>query len=272
MTPTSILPRRSVLFLLGSIAALLSAVPQLIAQTAGDGDSFLSNIFGANAEPASVAENALQICGRLLLAVILSGTLALRPLGNVRLFRRNLHVAQTEILLSVVAAALMMVVGDNAARAFGIFAAVSIVRFRTNIRDPKEITVLLISLALGLAAGVGRWELGIALCLFSLVLLWSLEHNESGLVFRSMQLKVKARDMQAIQKLLTEIFARRNVGVEVKEFAPPHDKKAGTIVYTLSLPLNVSTDEINDEIISLSSERLEGIEWEQQKNHSDMYQ
>ena len=89
--------------------------------------------------------------------------LAFRPRKGFPLFQRNLYVAQTQILLSAVAAALMMIVGDNAARAFAIFAAVSIVRFRTNIRDPKEVTVLLISLALGLAAGVGRWDLGLAL-------------------------------------------------------------------------------------------------------------
>ena len=75
--------------------------------------------------------------------------------------KRNPFVAQTQILLAIVAAALMIIVGDNAARAFGIFGAVSLVRFRTNIRDPKEITVLLISLALGLAAGVGRWDLAL---------------------------------------------------------------------------------------------------------------
>jgi len=76
--------------------------------------------------------------------------------------KRNPFVAQTQILLAIVAAALMIIVGNNAAaRAFGIFGAVSLVRFRTNIRDPKEITVLLISLALGLAAGVGRWDLAL---------------------------------------------------------------------------------------------------------------
>src|SRR5688500_7748387 len=117
----------------------------------------------APAEEASVLA-AGEIILRLLFAVILSGILAFRPRQNVPLFRRSLFVSQTQILLSVVAAALMLIVGDNTARAFAIFAAVSLVRFRTNIRDPKEITVLLISLALGLAAGVGRWELGIALC------------------------------------------------------------------------------------------------------------
>src|SRR5688572_17898944 len=141
------------------------------------GNPFIDAV-GASPPAASIEENqsffeaASTIVFRLLIAVGLTAILAFRPRKNFPLFKRNLYVAQTQILLSVVAAALMMIVGDNAARAFAIFAAVSLVRFRTNIRDPKEVTVLLISLALGLAAGVGRWDLGVVLALFSLILLY----------------------------------------------------------------------------------------------------
>jgi hypothetical protein len=261
----------------GIVIYPVSAAGETIQPTATpvDANSLFSDLFSGNAwDPAaSIAESAMQISGRLLLAVTLSGILALRPRGNIRLFRRNLHVSQTEILLSVVAAALMMVVGDNAARAFGIFAAVSIVRFRTNIRDPKEITVLLISLALGLAAGVGRWELGIALCLFSLILLWALERNESGQVFRSMQLRVKAHNMREMQEILKKIFDGRQIEAEVRQFDPANEKRSyGSMVYNINLPLNISTDEISEEILTASSERLEGIEWEPQKTQADMYQ
>ena len=83
-------------------------------------------------------DTRFSVFGRLLLAVGLSSVLAFRPRQDVPLFKRSLFVSQTQILLSVVAAALMMIVGDNTARAFAIFAAVSLVRFRTNIRDPKR--------------------------------------------------------------------------------------------------------------------------------------
>src|SRR4030095_761202 len=171
-------------------------------------------------EKMSRSEAAMEIIVRLLFAVILSGILAFRPRKDVPLFRRSLFVSQTQILLAVVAAALMMVVGDSAARAFAIFAAASLVRFRTNIRDTKEITVLLISLALGLAAGVGRWELAIALCLFALALLWLLEFNESENVFRSMELTIKTTDTDRTQDVLKKIFRRRKLDAEVRELDP----------------------------------------------------
>lgn len=215
----------------------------------------------------------LEITFRLLLAVILSAVLAFRPKKNVPLFQRNLYVSQTQILLAVVAAALMMIVGDNAARAFAIFAAVSLVRFRTNIRDPKEVTVLLISLALGLAAGVGRWDLGLVLCLFSLVLLRLLEHNEPLQAFRSMELTVMSRDIDSTQELLREIFRKHKLEAEVRKLNPPDEENPiGSIQYYLNLRLNISTDFISDTILAADPANIEGIEWARTKNATDVYQ
>jgi len=59
----------------------------------------------------------------------------------------------------------------------------------------------------------------------------------------------------------------------VREIDPPDEKKpVGSVVYSVSLPLCVSTDRLSEIIIEASSEHLEGIEWEQQKNQSDIYQ
>ena len=219
------------------------------------------------------AVEAISILGRLLLAVGLSSILAFRPRQDVPLFKRSLFVSQTQILLSVVAAALMMIVGDNTARAFAIFAAVSLVRFRTNIRDPKEITVLLISLALGLAAGVGRWELGVGLCIFALALLWLLEYNESSQVFRSMELDIKTRDTDRTQEVLKKIFQKYKLDAEMRELDPPDEKDPiGEIVYYVNLRLNLSTDHLSDRILRLDPDNVESIQWSQKKGATDIYQ
>ena len=218
-------------------------------------------------------ERLVEIFSRLLLAVMFSAALAFRPRKNTPLLKRSLFVSQTQILLAVVAAALMLIVGDNTARAFAIFAAVSLVRFRTNIRDPKEIAVLVISLALGLAAGVGRWELGLALCLFSLALLWLLEFNEQEQVYRSMELTIRTRDPDRTQVIIKKLFSKYKLEAEVREIEPPDDKKQmGAIVYYLTLPLSLSTDYVSDRISRLDPKNVEGIQWSQKKSATDIYQ
>jgi uncharacterized membrane protein YhiD involved in acid resistance len=214
----------------------------------------------------------LQMFWRLTVALILSAALAFRPRKNVPLLRRSLFVSQTQILLAVVAAALMMVVGDNTARAFAIFAAASLVRFRTNIKDPKEITVLLISLALGLAAGVGRWELGIALCLFALALLWLLEFNESTKIFRAMEVTVRTRNTDQTQELLRTVFQKYKVDAEVREICPPEEEgSVGSLVYFVTLHLGLSTDRLSDLIMKRDPENVEGILWSQKKGANEAY-
>lgn len=233
------------------------------------------NPFMPNTEQISAPQifGLFEIIIRLLIAVALASALAFRPRKNVRLFERNLYVAQTQILLAVVAAALMMIVGDNTARAFAIFAAVSLVRFRTNIRDPKEVTVLLICLALGLSAGVGRWDLGLMLCLFVLVLLRLLEYREPEQAVRPMELTIKTRNANTTQNALKKIFNDYRLQSEVRQIdAEDEDHPIGSLVYYLNLRLSLSTDYLSEKIFALDRDNIDGIQWAQKKSATDIYQ
>ena len=247
-------------------------------ETPAEDDDFLSRIFGADKTNPGETEFERwttiipRIIVRLMLAALLASMLAFRPRKDVPVLRRNLYVAQTQILLAVVASALMMIVGDSAARAFGIFAAASLVRFRTNIRDPKEITVLLISLSVGLATGVGRWEISVIITLFVLPLLWFLEHRESEQVFRAMQLTVKTHDTDSMQKILMGVFQRHGFNAELRQLDPPNGEDAGCIMYYLNMNVGFSTDHISEEIRSSDPKNVEGIEWEQRKDGAYIYQ
>lgn len=59
------------------------------------------------------------------------------------------------VLLSIISAIVIMVIGNNIARAFGLVGAMSIIRFRTAIRDTMDLVFIFLSLALGMACGVG---------------------------------------------------------------------------------------------------------------------
>jgi uncharacterized membrane protein YhiD involved in acid resistance len=205
-----------------------------------------------------------RITLRLLLAALLGAALAFRPRKNA-FTARNPYVAQTQILLAIIASALMMIVGDNAARAFGIFAAVSLVRFRTNIRDPKEISVLLVSLGIGLATGVGRPDLALIVCLFVLAVLWILENLEARQVFRTMELKVVTKDIEATERVLGTVFRKNRFASELRALSHDGDEKAGTIIFTVDISSLVTTDRLSNEISTRDGGNVMSIEWEQKK-------
>lgn len=78
------------------------------------------------------------------------------------------------VLLSLITALVIMVIGNNLARAFGLVGAMSIIRFRTAVRDVQDIVYIFFSLAVGMAAGVGLHAIALAgtilICLVSVVL------------------------------------------------------------------------------------------------------
>jgi uncharacterized membrane protein YhiD involved in acid resistance len=243
-----------------------------------DSETFIDRLFGsqhsgAYLNGATWAETMGRISLRLMLAALLGAALAFRPRKRILTLKPNPYVSQTQILLAVVAAALMIIVGDNAARAFGIFAAVSLVRFRTNIRDPKEITVLLISLALGLASGFGRWDLALVLAIFSLIVLWLLEWREPQLVFRSMELKVITTNVVATQRALRDVFKTHGFDKELRAVdREATEDSPGSIVYSVDVSPTVSTDEISADILAIDGHNVQGIEWDQKKSYSYLYQ
>jgi hypothetical protein len=253
--------------------------PAATPQAGARQESFLSQVFELD-QPAAGPDGArdwltifARVTVRLTLAALLTALLAFRPRRFSLFYKRNPFVAQTQILLAVVASALMMIVGDSAARAFGIFAAVSLVRFRTNIKDPKEITVLLVSLALGLATGVGRWELAIILAFFVLLLLWGLEYREPEQVTRAMELTVKTKNVDVTQEMLLRLFRKYNFDAEVRTLDRPNGEgEVGCIMYHVSISPFVSTDRLSEEILTADPQNVDSVEWDQQKNTSYFYQ
>ena len=241
-------------------------------------EPLMAQLFGSHTTglaPATFANweaTAARIALRFSLAAFLAGLLAFRWRRGLSFSRRNPFVAQTQILMAVVAAAMMMVVGDSAARAFGIFAAASLVRFRTNIRDPKEITVLLVCLGVGLAAGVGRWDMAVILALFVLLTLAVLEFFEQAQVFRSMEVTVKTRNVDTSEAALKRMFARHRFDAELREIdRPDEDDPIGKVVYLLNLSTTISTDRLSEEVLTADKENIDTVEWKQKESQTYIY-
>ena len=252
-----------------------TAPPQTPARD-GSAASVVTEIFGAqNRTPLpdhsdNLGVMALRITLKFALAALLASVLAFRPRQRrPGLLQRSPYVAQTQILLAIVASALMLVVGDSAARAFGIFAAASLVRFRTNISDPKEITVLLISLGIGLATGVGHWEVAIVLCLFSLAALYILEYYEPAQAFRAMELTVATRRVEETNRIIRRVLRKHSLNIELRELnREDPDDPMGKIVYHVNVSLLTSTDQLSSEIFSLDEQNIDSIAWGQKKTPS----
>lgn len=70
------------------------------------------------------------------------------------------------IILTMITSIVIMVIGNNLARAFGLVGAMSIIRFRTAVKDTQDIVFIFFGLAIGMASGVGYHKMAIFGSLF----------------------------------------------------------------------------------------------------------
>jgi uncharacterized membrane protein YhiD involved in acid resistance len=146
------------------------------------------------------------------------------------------------------------------------------VRFRTNIRDPKETTVLLVCLGVGLASGVGRWDMAVILTLFVLIALTVLEFFERFQVFRSMEVCVDTRSVDRTDDVLKQLFSRYGFEYELRELnREDQDEPMGKIVYLVNLDPVISTSKLSEEILSGDRDNIDRVQWEQKESKTYIY-
>jgi uncharacterized membrane protein YhiD involved in acid resistance len=194
---------------------------------------------------------------RLPVAAGLACVLALRPRRRGTP-KRQPAVVQTQIILAVVGAVVMLVVGSSLARAFGIVGAAGLVRYRAKIADPKDAGVMLSTLAVGLAAGVGLWLLATFGAAFILGLLWIIESFEPK-AREMFELKVKAKDPAALKPKVDQLLARHNIRFELRTSSPEE------ISYEVALPFDRKTDRLSTVILALDPQNATAVEWEEKK-------
>jgi uncharacterized membrane protein YhiD involved in acid resistance len=89
-----------------------------------------------------------------LLAFILTTIIALIYEKTFQGLSYSRGLVQSMILGSIVSCLLMIAIGDNIARGIGIVGSLAIIRFRTNLRDPRDLIFVFASLGVGVACGV----------------------------------------------------------------------------------------------------------------------
>lgn len=96
-----------------------------------------------------------EVLVALLVACVCGFTISLVYRWSYRGTGYSASFVRSMIFLAMITAVVMLVIGNNLARAFGLVGAMSIIRFRTAVKDPQDIVFIFFALAAGLAAGVG---------------------------------------------------------------------------------------------------------------------
>jgi len=211
--------------------------------------------------PDILETHALMVATALValpFAAVLGAALAFRPRRRGTP-PRSAPVIQTQIMLAVVGAMVMLIVGSSLARAFGIVGVASLIRYRTKIDDPKDAVVMLACLTVGLASGVGLYGLALFAVPFILAVLWIVESLEPELR-KTFELKVSAPDPSPLRADIETILRRSGIKFELRSAG------AKDLVYETELPISVRTDRIANAILLLQKNGNDTeVTWDEKK-------
>jgi hypothetical protein len=172
---------------------------------------------------------------------------------------RSAPVIQTQIILAVVGALVMLIVGSSLARAFGVVGVAGLIRYRAKIEDPKDAVVMLGTLSIGLACGVALYGLAAFSTLFILVVLWIIEsfEPERRKIF---ELTIHAAEPASMRADVEAILRRSNVKYELRS--------AGTkeLIYKALLPFDTRTDRVANAILTLKPGGEVEVAWDEKKD------
>ena len=193
----------------------------------------------------------------LPLATAMGALLAFRPRRRGTP-PRSAPVIQTQLILGVVGAVVMLIVGASLARAFGIVGAANLIRYRAKIDDPKDAVVMLATLSLGLACGVELYGLAGFAAIFILAVLWAVESLEPERT-KLFELKIMTPDPAALRGDLENTLRRYQIQYELRSAGSKE------LCYEAQLPFDIRTDRVSNAILMLQPGTDTEVVWDEKK-------
>jgi hypothetical protein len=167
-------------------------MPDFLTRTLGNGPAILP----------------LTLLLRALFALVLGGVVVVVYRKSRSPIEQTPSFPPTLLIMTVLIAIVTQVIGNNSARAFSLVGVLSIVRFRTVVRDTLDTVFVIFAVTVGMAVGADElWVavIGIAVVGMALLLVKSAPHNLGG-TLPSYVLTVRAGIGQDISSALDPVL------------------------------------------------------------------
>jgi len=164
----------------------------------------LFELFGSSSSDLSIEAILTRLAVAAVLACFLYLSYYLSHAGGI--YSRKFNI--TIVMLTVVTTTVMIVIGNNLAMSLGMVGALSIVRFRTAVKDSRDTVYIFWAIVVGICCGAGDFTTAAAGSgiLFALLLLFGRVRSENRVL-----LVVRAARMneERVEALMFQHFARK---------------------------------------------------------------
>ena len=166
----------------------------------------LSQLFAIDKVVLESAFSPLQI----LLSLSITFLMALfiyfvyKKTYNGVLYSKNFNL--TLVMTAITVNAIIIGISGNIILSLGMVGALSIIRFRTAVKDPKDTAFIFWAITIGVVNGVGYYELSVITTLFITFVLFFLSRTNTYKPSYMLILKYKDHAYEEIEKILKKEF------------------------------------------------------------------
>ena len=155
----------------------------------------------------------------------------------------------TLIMLPVIIAIIILLVGNNVARAFSLAGAFSIIRFRSAAGDPKDIAYIFFTLAVGLSCGMGYIGYSILFTFVLCAVMLGLEEINFGTnKEKTMQLKIVVPEDLNFEGIFDDILNQYTNSYNIERVRTRDFGALFEITYLVRLKEDASSKDLIDEL------------------------
>ncbi len=198
----------------------------------------------------------------LLIARLLTSLVfGMLVVGIYKVTRRSATVTATFpatlVLLSILIAMVTQVIGDNIARAFSLVGALSVVRFRTVVRDTKDTAFVIAAVAVGMAIGLGQGAVAACgLVVFGFgAYLFRDRATVAAAVLREMQIEIRLVWSPELEAAVLKTIGQFATEIESVSASTVRHGVGMDLAYKLRMPPTASLTQLISEL-----SRIEGVQ------------
>ena len=197
----------------------------------------LSNLPGLTANAIGLFNlSAFEIFLRLALSIVFGSLIAFIFTRTDKSHQNGIHSYLAIIFCPPIIATALMALGNSVSSAFGLFAALSIIRFRTPIKDIREMLYLFFCISIGICMGVGAIKIAVIsffVITVSILLIYVFMNSRSHHGLYTLRLFMKAELFEHVSPQIEGIMTKEVDSFELLEVRTPTGV-AVEVIYSLA--------------------------------------
>lgn len=190
-----------------------------------------------------------EVFGAMAFSFILNMFIGLLYKKTYKGTRYSQDFVHTLVIIGTVTTILIMVVNGNSSVAFGMFAAFSMIRFRRNLGQSRDLGFVFFAMATGMCVGARQYEIVLVTTIIVGLAIWYISKKDAFAPVRaSHQLRIRVNNDVDYTEVFDAIFDRFNDATEMISVESVQAGMMSELRYGIVLKDGVKVSDFMEEI------------------------